>query len=196
MNSEEIKQLAEQHLPRIYRAALVLTGNPWDADDLAQETLLVLARDAQRFEGRSSIYTWLYGILLNLERRERRRFGMRKNKLKVVWSDGEDSASVIPPAEAPLEVREWKQSLWSFVARLPDGQRESLILRFSEHLSYEEIAAVLDCPLGTVKSRIFNGLSTLREWLPGETSDMFQVPLHPTADLIFAKPSVAVGSHP
>ena len=193
MDSDEIKRLTEEHLPRIYRAALVLTGNPWDADDLAQETLLVLARDANRFEGRSSFYTWLYGILLNLERRERRRFGMRKSKLKILWANDADSPRVTPAAETPLEVGEWKRSLWSFVARLPDGQRESLVLRFSEHLSYEEIATVLDCPLGTVKSRIFNGLSTLREWLQQEGSDLSQVPLHPLADVIHARPSQSTG---
>ena len=44
----------------------MLTGNPWDADDLAQETFLVVARRGADFEGRSSLYTWLYGILLNL----------------------------------------------------------------------------------------------------------------------------------
>ncbi len=64
-----------EHFPRIHRAALVLTGNPWDADDLAQETFLILAREGARFAGRSQLGTWLYGILLNLDRRLRRRAG-------------------------------------------------------------------------------------------------------------------------
>ena len=53
--------------------------------------------------------------------------------------------------------------LWSKVAQLPDGQRQTLVLRFSEGLRYEEIADVLGCPLGTVKSRIHNGLLRLRQ---------------------------------
>ena len=71
----DVQDTARQHFDRIHRAALVLSGNPWDADDLAQETFLVLSRQGSTFEGRSSLYTWLYGILLNLERRERRRVG-------------------------------------------------------------------------------------------------------------------------
>ncbi len=193
MDPSELQRLTEEYLPRIHRAALMLTGNPWDADDLAQETLLVVARDVSRFEGRSSFYTWLYGILLNLERRERRRFGMRKSKLKVLWANEGDYPRTTPAAETSLEVGEWKRGLWSFVARLPDGQRESLVLRFSEHLSYDEIAVILDCPLGTVKSRIFNGLSTLREWLQGEGTELDQIPLHPTADITMANNEQATG---
>src|SRR5687768_4140540 len=64
----DIEKAIEEYFPRIHRAALVLTGSPWDADDLAQETFLVLARQAAAFAGRSSLYTWLYGVLLNLER--------------------------------------------------------------------------------------------------------------------------------
>jgi RNA polymerase sigma-70 factor (ECF subfamily) len=167
----EIQQVSEQHLPRIHRAALVLTGNPWDADDLAQETFLALARSSERFEGRSRVYTWLYGILLNLDRRRRRRRGTWQRKLRVLWA-GECDERAAPPAETAIEVGEWKRSLWAEVARLPDGQRQALVLRFSEQLRYDEIAAVLGCPLGTVKSRIFHGLAALRErltnGLPGE----------------------------
>lgn len=164
----DVTQLSQQYFTRIHRAALVLTGNPWDADDLAQETFLVLARQGHTFAGRSRIYTWLYGIMLNLERRERRRHGVRQNKLRVLWQDEPAAARAAPAAETPIEVDEWRRSLWSYVARLPDGQRQALVLRFSEQMSYDEIAEVLGCPLGTVKSRIFNGLATLRETLSGE----------------------------
>ena len=61
-----------------------------------------------------------------------------------------------------------ESQLMGQVALLPDAQRETLVLRFSEKLRYEEIAEVLDCPLGTVKSRIFNGLATLRTLLADE----------------------------
>jgi RNA polymerase sigma-70 factor (ECF subfamily) len=178
----DIRNTIDEYFPRIHRAALVLTGNPWDADDLAQETFLVLSRQQASFAGRSSIYTWLYGILLNLERRERRRGGLNRRKLKVLW-DGKPAVSrVVPGADCGPEVAEWKSSLWSFVARLPDGQRQALVLRFSEHLAYSDIAAVLNCPLGTVKSRIFNGLETLREMLEAEGSDTRIVPQHVRED--------------
>lgn len=168
----DIAQISREHFARIHRAALMLTGNPWDADDLAQETFLVLARQSDRFAGRSRLYTWLYGILLNLERRERRRRGQRQTKLRVLWEGERPEARAAPPAETPIEAAEWKRSLWSFVARLPDGQRQALVLRFSEQMSYDEIAETLGCPLGTVKSRIFNGLAALREAARGEWGEL------------------------
>lgn len=182
MSPIEIENVSQLYFGRIHRAALVLTGNPWDADDLAQETFLILARQADRFAGRSSLYTWLYGILLNLERRERRGLGARRRKLQVLWdNDGAQDRSS-PAAEAALEVAEWKKSLWAQVALLPDGQRQTLMLRFSERLSYEEISQVLGCPLGTVKSRIFNGLASLRDLLAAEHGDLSQIPLHLAED--------------
>lgn len=178
MQPIEVRQASDQYFARIHRAALVLTGNPWDADDLAQETFLVLARHGSSFAGRSSLYTWLYGILLNLERRERRRSGLRRQKLQVIW-DGEPCGErASPGADAAVEVAEWKASLWSFVARLPEGQRHALVLRFSEHLAYQEIADVLACPLGTVKSRIFHGLESLRELLEAEGAETRVIPKH------------------
>jgi RNA polymerase sigma-70 factor (ECF subfamily) len=174
----DVDEVAREYFDRVHRAALVLSGNPWDADDLAQETFLVLARQASRFQGRSSIYTWLYGILLNLERRQRRQAGTHRRKLNDVRNQSLGRERSSPPAEAPVEVAEWKRSLWSQVACLPDGQRQALVLRFSEGLRYDEIAEVLDCPLGTVKSRIFNGLRGLRELLGPDQNDLLQPPQH------------------
>lgn len=165
LRETDLQQTIEEYLPRIHRAALVLTGNPWDADDLAQETFLVLAREPHRFEGRSALYTYLYGILLNLERRRRRRQGVRRTALRVMREKSAESTPIAPAAETAIEVAEWKKSLWALVADLPDGQRQALVLRFSEHLRYEEIATAAGCPLGTVKSRIYHGLAALRERL-------------------------------
>ncbi|MEK6239319.1 MAG: RNA polymerase sigma factor, partial [Planctomycetales bacterium] len=179
----DVHQATETYFPRIHRAALVLTGNPWDADDLAQETFLEFARLADRFEGRRSLYTWLYGILLNLERRHRRRGSIWRRKLRVLW-DREPAPRTCPAAETKIEVKEWKTSLWAEVAKLPDGQRHSLVLRFSEHLSYEEVAEALDCPVGTIKSRIHHGLAALRDRLKNSDHEgPADVPPHAWEDL-------------
>lgn len=178
----DLNQAAEQYFTRIHRAALVLTGNPWDADDLAQETFLVVARKPDQFQNRSSLYTWLYGILLNLERRQRRRFGLHRRKLTVLWQRQPTRELAAPPAESPLEAAEWKRSLWAIVAELSAGQRQALVLRFSEHLPYHEIAEAMDCPVGTVKSRIFHGLAALRDLLTDE-NDAFCPPAYPSEDI-------------
>lgn len=179
----DIDEIIQQYFPRIHRAALVLCGNPWDADDLAQETFLVLSRQLDRFEGRSSLYTYLYGILLNLDRRERRRYGMRRRKLQVLWDNEPSQPRTTPSADTSAEVKEWKNSLWGRVAQLPDGQRQALVLRFSEQLPYDEIATALECPLGTVKSRIFHGLLALRKLLEEAGEDARIMPEHPSEDL-------------
>ncbi len=181
----DVDAITREYFSRIHRAALVLSGNPWDADDLAQETFLVFAKQSARFEGRSSIYTYLYGILLNLERRERRRHGVRNRKLQVLWENGQSTPQT-PPADAAAEVAEWKKSLWSHIDELPDGQRHALVLRFSEGLRYEEIAQTLDCPLGTVKSRIFHGLIALRRILEEQGEEMRHMPDHPQEDISHA----------
>lgn len=183
MDSGRVTPSAEENFSRIYRAALVLSGNPWDADDLAQETFLIFARQGHKFEGRSSLYTWLYGVLLNLDRRERRRYGMRRRKLRILWDNEPSAEQCSPGADVAAEVAEWKKSLWARVARLPDGQRESLVLRFSEGLRYEDIAEVLECPLGTVKSRIFHGLAALRRALDEEGEDARLLPTFPAEGL-------------
>lgn len=179
----DVEQVTRDYFPRIHRAALVLCGNPWDADDLAQETFLVLAQQSDRFRGHSQLFTYLYGILLNLDRRERRRHGTRRRALQVLQQETPQDRHVLPAAETAVEVSEWKRSLWSRVAQLPDAQRETLVLRFSEQLRYDEIATVLECPLGTVKSRIFNGLQTLRQILLAESPDLRLSPSHPFEDL-------------
>src|SRR5262245_14753915 len=160
----DLRPIVERYFSRIQRAALMLSGNPWDADDLAQETFLVLTRGPQRFAGRSKLYTWLYGILLNLERRERRRRTARERTRRNLAGQSRECGAE-RSADSLCEAAEWRRSLWAQVARLPDPQRQALVLRYSEQLSYEEISRVLDCPLGTVKSRIFNGLAALRAML-------------------------------
>jgi RNA polymerase sigma-70 factor (ECF subfamily) len=178
----DVDNVAREYFDRIHRAALVLTGNPWDADDLAQETFLVLARDSDRFRGRSSIYTWLYGILLNLERRQRRQAGTLRRKLRLFHEESTRHSGSSPSAETRIEVAEWKSSLWGQVACLPDGQRQALVLRFSEGLRYDEIAEVLKCPLGTVKSRIFHGVRGLKELVDQAGDELRFAPRHPRED--------------
>ncbi|MCA9162897.1 MAG: sigma-70 family RNA polymerase sigma factor [Planctomycetales bacterium] len=182
----DIDQLTNDYLPRIHRAALVLTGNAWDADDLAQETFLVASRQLDRFRGQSNPFTWLYGILLNLERQQRRRDATRRRKLQVLGDEESSRPTAGPAADMPIQAAEWKQSLWSRVHELPDGQRQTLVLRFSENLRYEEIADVLQCPLGTVKSRIYHGLLALRQRLESEPNDLRELPAFPNEDQNYA----------
>lgn len=149
----------------------MLTGNVWDADDLLQETFATLADSHRRFQGRSAVYTWLYGILLNLDRRRRRRLSTHARKVDDLRRQMAKTPPSFPAADAATIADEWRETLWSHVHRLPEGQRQSLVLRFSEELKYEEIAEILQCPTGTVKSRVYHGLLALRRMLSEANSD-------------------------
>ena len=67
--------------------------------------------------------------------------------------------------------RNGSETLWSYVHQLPEGQRQSLVLRYSEGLKYDEIGEVLGCPAGTVKSRVYHGLLALRRMLKDTAHD-------------------------
>jgi RNA polymerase sigma-70 factor (ECF subfamily) len=138
----------------------VLTGNRWDAEDLAQETFLQAMRSWQRFRGRSRVETWLYAILLNLHRKRLRSVHRRRQG----WLRWLRRAPGRPEADLPgakIEWEEWCDSLWAAVARLPQPQQHAVVLRYSEGLTYDEVAEVLQCPIGTVKSRLHHGLAAL-----------------------------------
>ena len=167
--SLDLEQLVQEHLPRLYRAALLLCGDPWEADDLAQEVFLVAARDPDRFQGRSAPYTWLYGILLNLSRRRHRKTRLHRRKLQVLQE--ERSQRQPQSVSAPLEQQEFQGTLWALVDRLPEAQRQAVVLRFGQQLKYEEIAQIMGCPLGTVKSRLYHALRTLRGWMEAEEQE-------------------------
>ena len=152
-----------EHYPRIRRAALVLSsGNAWDADDLAQETMLQAARGWRNFSGKSQVHTWLYSIFLNQHRRRLRTAG-RWWRTWTTWFERQPQCD--PSPQAALEADEWRQTLWSAVGELPEVQKQAVVLRWAEELSYDEIAQVLDCPIGTVKSRLHHALAALAKKL-------------------------------
>ena len=159
MNEKEFELIVRQHYPRIRRTALLLCdGDPWNADDLAQETLLQAARGLSRFNGASRPETWLYSILLKHYRRQRRtRTRLWRRWLR--WFERNPRDQSEGAAETRIVAEEWKGKLWGVVARLPEPQREAVILRYAEELSYEEISQVCGCPIGTVKSRLHHARS-------------------------------------
>ncbi|MFI4874555.1 MAG: RNA polymerase sigma factor [Blastopirellula sp. JB062] len=171
----DVEQLTTLYFDRIHRAALLMCGNAWDADDLTQEVFLIVANAPTKFEGRSSHYTYLYGILLNLERRLRRKRRMRQEKTEQLARRQDGPTSAVA-ADVPVVSEEWKRSLWSVAAELPDGQRQAIVLRFGEELPYQEIADILGCPLGTVKSRIFHGLGALRKLVAESPGQLREIP--------------------
>ncbi|MBC8353684.1 MAG: RNA polymerase sigma factor [Planctomycetes bacterium] len=158
MDELELEALIERNYARIVRAAMVLCGNCTDAEDLAQETFLQAMRAKERFAGKSLPETWLYSILLNVHRKHQRSLARRWKKI-AAWIQQHASS---PPTNS-LDSREWRESLWAIVAELPQVQQDAIVLRYSEGLTYDEIATATGCPVGTVRSRLHHGLKTLRK---------------------------------
>jgi len=171
VKEEEFRSLVEENYDRLFRAARFMCDDDQAAEDLLQETFLAAADARARFEGRSSDYTWLYGILLNKFRRWLRRRKRSFLSLQLLGGKDEDSTGT-PPVETdrpgPLQQllrREDIEQVREAIDDLSADHRAVVTLRYVEGMSYEEIAEAVECPLGTVKSRIHYALEHIAEYL-------------------------------
>ena len=149
------------HYERIHRAAWMMTGDAWAAEDLAQEVFVVAIDKWERFDGRSSRATWLYGILIQLRRRRGRTLARLRRRLQT-YADRNPTKEVSDPA-TELAAKQWQESVWADVAKLTEAQRDAVTLRFAEEMSYDEIASALGCAVGTAKTRVHHALKRLKD---------------------------------
>jgi RNA polymerase sigma-70 factor (ECF subfamily) len=145
-------------------------NSPERAEELAQETFLAVIRAASRYEPRALVRTYLYGIALKLVAAERRRTFANSTALEPA---PEPSTSQSPDLQAPDAVLWVRQAL----EQLDSSEREILMLREYEQLSYSEIAELLRIPVNTVRSRLFRSRMALKNLLepgnqqPGDSAD-------------------------
>jgi len=151
------------HLDALYRVALRLSGNPADAEDLVQEAMLRAYRSWDRFTLGTNAKGWLLTILRNLFINEYRR---RRRHPETVDLDTIEPFAVFEDVQADpqgaLFDRIVDDEVLRAVDELPEVFRETVMLSDVEGLSYEEIAKVLDVPVGTVKSRLYRGRRMLQ----------------------------------
>lgn len=133
-------------------------------EDIAQETFIRAYRALPQFRGESQFYTWLYRIAVNTAKKflqERKRSPTMSDRAFLPNEDNDETFRVVveptddETPESVLAAKEIAAAVNSGLAALPLDLRQALTLREIEGLSYEEIAAVMDCPMGTVRSRIF-----------------------------------------
>ncbi len=153
-----LEVLLRRHYPRVYAVCRRLAGNDADAADAAQEALLAITRGLDRFDGRAGFTTWSYRVATNacldeLRRRQRRSADALPHELAAGGADpvGERTATRLDIDLA--------------LSTLPEEFRVPVVLRDHAGLSYDEIAAVLNIPPGTVRSRIARGRARLVEFL-------------------------------
>lgn len=144
---------------RIFTLALRLTGSRFDAEDLAQETFLRAYQGIASFRFESRLSTWLYQICRNLCLNHLPR---RKRAPGVVERVELEAPPSIGPREE-LAAREWSEAVRRGLRRLRPELREVIVLYGTHSLSYEEIAHLLELPIGTVRSRLHRGREALKD---------------------------------
>jgi RNA polymerase sigma-70 factor (ECF subfamily) len=157
--------LVRRYQDRIYRFLLRLTHSPDDARELTQETFLHAYQALPRWTPQARLSTWLFRIARNLAFDWLRR-GKRVEFVPLNEDEDAHCPDPAPGPDAVLETAQRYQGLEAALARLPAEHREILLLREIEEMSYEDIAAVLDLNLGTVKSRLARARAALLDKLP------------------------------
>jgi RNA polymerase sigma-70 factor (ECF subfamily) len=166
---ESFEILIKSYQTLAYNIAFRMLGNIEDANDATQDALVKVFKSIQSFQGQSSFSTWLYRIVTNTcldELRKRKRQKVYSYHNPVEMKDGEMERDVVDPSsntEEILEKREEIKSIQDAIQALPEQHKTVIILRDIKGLSYEQISEILDCPHGTIKSRISRARLALKE---------------------------------
>lgn len=156
---------------RIMRLLTRLISDPAEVEDVAQETFIKAYRALPQFRGDSNFYTWLYRIAINSARNWQAARGRRPLQAQEYENDeGEtfsslDTLTDINTPESMMVSRQVADTVNAAINQLAPELRTAIVLREIEGLSYEEIAETMDCPIGTVRSRIFRARESIAEQL-------------------------------
>jgi RNA polymerase sigma-70 factor (ECF subfamily) len=173
---EAFGALVQRHQDRVFNLAYQVVRNREDALDVAQEAFVKAFISLARFKGEASFTTWVHRIVVNLAidclRRRRRGDPAAYDDRLALPEDGEASLAAPDDPERALETRQVRSLLARGIQALPPAHRAVLVLREIEGLSYEEIARVVGCNLGTVMSRLFYARRKLQKVLQPNLDDL------------------------
>lgn len=163
--------LVEKYQRKLGRLLSRMIRDQAEVEDVVQESFIKAYRALPNFRGDSAFYTWLYRIGINTAKNYLVSMGRRPQTLKEVeiedvenFEDGDELRSMDTP-ETAMMTREIAQTVNDTVSALPEELRTAITLREIEGLSYEEIATLMACPIGTVRSRIFRARETIAQKL-------------------------------
>jgi len=182
-DEDALEALLLRYQPRVYRFGMKMCGDPDDAKDVLQETLLAMARGVRDFRGASSLSTWLYTIARSfcIKKRRRSRFApAEQQSLDAALSDeGMQLPDPRPGPEENLAGRQIEAKLARAIAALDPMYREVLVLRDIEGLTAPAVAEVLGIGVNAVKSRLHRArLAVRKAILPYLGIDDRETPLH------------------
>jgi RNA polymerase sigma-70 factor (ECF subfamily) len=164
-------ELVQRYQERIYATVYHMTSNHEDANDLAQESFIKAFQALKSFKGGSSFYTWLYRIAVN---KTINFLKQRKNRIHLSLNDLDFNAEHDPDLVAfvsdktprrDANLSELQEKLNTALMKLSEPHRLVVVLHDVQGLSHEEIAKVMDCNIGTVRSRLFYARQQLQAWL-------------------------------
>ena len=162
---DALREFYELYHPRVFKFVFRLTNSYSLADELANDIMVVVWNKAGTFRGDSKVSTWIFGVAYRQTMRR-----LSRKKLPLVSSVDLDTLNA--DQDDSLEQEDWVRQA---MQRLPDAQRITVLLVFYLGMSYEEVAEVADCPVNTVKTRMFHARKKLKSLLmatamPGDTS--------------------------
>lgn len=176
-NHEEFDILIERYSTKLYHVAFGMLSNQQDAEEVVQDAFVRAFKALDRFRGEASFSTWIHRIVSNLAKNKyhwNRRRGAKLNislyQPKSSHDDTSEEHEILLPDNSMnpgvmLENVEMEQGAMAEFNRLPDKLKQAMLLRHVSEFSYEQIAEVLGCKIGTVKSRIARGREMMRSKL-------------------------------
>jgi RNA polymerase sigma-70 factor (ECF subfamily) len=175
-----LDQLLRRHYDRVQAVCRRITGHEADAADAAQDAMIAIVRNLDRFDGRSSFGTWAYRIATNASLDE-----LRRRKRRAVPTANDDTEhpgteAADPDSSRRVDAIGDHMALDLALRSLSDEYRLPVVLRDVADLDYAEIAEVLDIPAGTVKSRIARGRAALARALSDEDGNQQTDPERPS----------------
>jgi RNA polymerase sigma-70 factor (ECF subfamily) len=162
-DAEAFEYLVKRHYMTIYKVSYKWCGVREDAEDIAQEVFVKLARKLKTFGQKSSFKTWLYRITVNTAKDFSRKLAT-KRVYEATFVSEQALSNPSPPSDAHIDA----DCLYKSLDKLPEKQKTAVLLVFSEGLTHKEAAQVLNCPEATVSWRIFQAKKRLKKSLEHE----------------------------
>ena len=163
--------LVEKYQRKLARLLSRLIRDPGEVEDVTQEAFIKAYRALPSFRGDSAFYTWLYRIGINTAKNYLVAMGRRaptSTEMEAEEAEGHESGELLRDINTPeslLLTKEIGNTVNAAIEALPEELRSAIQLRELEGMSYEEIAKLMDCPIGTVRSRIFRAREAIAERL-------------------------------
>ncbi len=163
--------LMNKYYPRVYASIFSFIKSKEDSEDLSQQTFIKVWQQLDTFRGDSAFFTWVYRIAINLAKNFVTSSGFKKQKINTSIEDAEIDISSFDDIESAVIHNESLEEISNFIDSLPESLKTAFVLRESEGKSYEDIAAITETPIGTVRSRIFRARELIVEFMEKEITN-------------------------